>query len=98
MRKEVEGYISKDTTTGFRFLGRPKLPEVTWQVARKGRVNQLRNFREIPDICISFRSINDAFAVLTAQRSTPQVYAENRMVVEGNIVQVMTSVRCLNRV
>lgn len=70
-------------------------PQFAVQV-KNGRFIRLKERAARADLTISFKHLNAAFKVLTAQSGTPQAYAESRMTVRGNLNSAMITVRCLN--
>ncbi|CBL45653.1 Conserved hypothetical protein [gamma proteobacterium HdN1] len=50
-----------------------------------------------PDLSIRFKHITHAFLVLSFQESTARAFANDRMVVDGDLSYAMKMVRCLNR-
>lgn len=48
------------------------------------------------DLVVTFKNVESAFMVFTAQVGTAKAYAEHRMSVQGDLVYSMTLIRCLN--
>ena len=48
------------------------------------------------DIRITFRSVDAAFLVLTGQMGVARAYAEHRFMLNGDICQTMSLVRCID--
>lgn len=85
-----EGY-----TIGFAVLGE----SLGTRVQRQGAVfHRVPNDEHKPDLEIVFKHLSHAFLVLSFQESTPQAYANDRMVTHGDIGLTMRFVRCLDRV
>ena len=51
----------------------------------------------VPVSNFEFKHIEHAFLAMTFQESTPQAFANDRMVFEGDLAMAMTFVRCLTR-
>lgn len=48
------------------------------------------------DLIVTFKSMESAFLVFTAQCGTARAFAESRFIVNGDIPKAMSLVRCLN--
>ena len=70
--------------------------DIRERIAKGGAV-KLRGakLRDV-DVIVNFKNIECAFLTLTPQLSTPQAYAERRLLVKGDLVKVMSFSRCLN--
>jgi hypothetical protein len=92
IKKEVAAWEE-----GFTFMMKvfPHGPRMSVE-KRKGLL-VYRGFRpENADLVITFKSIESAFLVFTAQCGTCRAFAENRFIVVGDIPKAMSLVRCLN--
>ncbi len=49
------------------------------------------------DVSLKFKHLNHAFLVLSFQEGTAQAFANDRLLVDGEIADTMKLVRCLNR-
>jgi len=93
VQPELEGFPG-----GFRFemIVLPDGPSV------RLRLNAERSFEPDtapgkPDLSIQFKHIRHAYLVLSFQEGTVRAFANNRMVVDGDIAWAMRMVRILNR-
>ena len=50
-----------------------------------------------PDVSLKFKHLNHAFLVLSFQEGTARAFANDRLLVDGEIAHAMKLVRCLNR-
>ncbi len=82
---------------GFTFMLKvfPDGPRMT--VEKHGGVLRYLGFRpDTADLMITFKSLESAFLVFTAQCGTCQAFAENRFIVQGDLPRAMSLTRCLN--
>lgn len=63
---------------------------------RNGRLRYLGSKKKPADLIISFKTVEAAFLVMSAQLSTPQSYAEHRATLKGDSTAAMSLIRCLN--
>lgn len=50
-----------------------------------------------PDVAMKFKHLNHAFLVLSFQEATARAFANDRVLLDGEISHAMKLVRCLNR-
>jgi hypothetical protein len=70
--------------------------DIRERIARGGAVKPRGAKLRDVDVIVNFKNIECAFLALTPQLSTPQAYAERRLLVKGDLVKVMSFSRCLN--
>lgn len=76
----------------------PHGPEFTVQKQAAGTLYcKRRNDSIKPDLVISFKHVKHAFLILSFQESTALSFANDRMVLDGEINLGMIVVRCLDR-
>jgi hypothetical protein len=76
---------------------RPSGPALILQ-ERDGRFRTLSGIPdEAPASVFEFKHIEHAFLAMTFQESTPQAFANDRMIFEGDLAMAMKFVRCLTR-
>ena len=63
---------------------------------RKGRLIRRGSRPQTADLIVTFKSLDSAFLVFTAQCGTCRAFAENRFIVNGDTAKAMSLVRCLN--
>ncbi len=63
---------------------------------RNGRLRYLGMNKMPADLAISFKTLEGAFLVMSAQIGTPQSYAEHRATLKGDVSAAMSLIRCLN--
>lgn len=90
VKKEIEAYPDNLTIT-MNIL--PNGSSMTIQ--KQGSALQYIQNVQQPDLTISFKNIESAFMVLTAQIGTPQAYAEHRISVKGNVTYAVIFTRCM---
>lgn len=73
----------------------PKGPYMSLQ-KRNGRLKYMGLTKTNADLIITFKNIEAAFLIFTAQLSTAQGYAQHRISVKGDIEKAMSIIRCLN--
>ena len=76
----------------------PKGPAIYLRKHKSGSLQcvQLKQFAEV-DLTISFKHITHAFLVFSFQEGTAASFANERMLLNGEISEGMIVVRCLNR-
>jgi len=82
---------------GFRFMMKifPRGPRMTVE-KRRGILKYRGSAPESADLVITFKSLESAFLLFTAQCGTCQGFAESRFIVNGDISMAMSLTRCLN--
>jgi hypothetical protein len=94
VNKEVDGWAE-----GFQIMFEilPAGPFMTLQ-KQDGRLRYCGLIKTAADLVIDFKNVDTAFMMFTAQMSTAQAYAQHRLSVQGDIVNAMSMIRCLNMV
>lgn len=92
VRREVETW--KDPMTVMFEV----LPAGPYMVLEKkgGRLRYMGTKKIPADLVISFKTLEGAFLVMSAQIGTPQSYAEHRATLKGDVSSAMSLIRCLN--
>jgi len=82
---------------GFSFMMKifPNGPRMTVE-KRRGILKYRGSAPESADLVITFKSLESAFLLFTAQCGTCQGFAESRFIVNGDIPMAMSLTRCLN--
>ena len=82
---------------GFTFMMKifPNAPRMTVE-KRRGILKYRGSAPESADLIITFKSLESAFLLFTAQCGTCQGFAESRFIVNGDIPLAMSLTRCLN--
>ena len=62
-----------------------------------GALVNLTDYTDKPDLTMSFKHVTFAFLVFSFQEHTAQAYANERLVIDGDVPMSMKVVRCLNR-
>lgn len=94
IRRELLGFPD-GYTIGFSVLG----DALTLRIARRGdRFVLAPTSQAKPDLEIELKHIAHAFALLSFQESTPTAFANDRIVLHGDIGLSMRFTRCLDRV
>jgi len=86
-----------DWEEGFRFMMKvyPQGPRMS--VEKWKGILKFRGFPPEPaDLVITFKSLESAFLLFTAQCGTCQGFAESRFIVNGDVSRAMSLTRCLN--
>ncbi len=93
VQSELEGFPG-----GFRFemITLPDGPSVRLRLNAE-RAFEMDTAPGRPDLSIQFKHVRHAFLVLSFQEGTVRAFANNRMVVDGDIAWAMRMVRILNR-
>lgn len=90
----------KNLPDGFMFDMRA-LPNGPCFVMQKDSAGSLRYLGRTaprkPDVSLKFKHLNHAFLVLSFQEGTARAFANDRLLVDGEIAHTMKLVRCLNR-
>ncbi len=97
--KQIQGEI-KAFPAGFAFsMGvLPNGPDFTVQKQADGTLYCSRKNDTIPAaLTISFKHVKHAFLILSFQESTARSFANDRMLLDGEINLAMIVVRCLDR-
>lgn len=82
----------------FEMCVKPRGPGIVLQKQSDGSLKYLGDQSpQKPSLSIQFKHLAHAFLVLSFQESTARAFANDRMVVDGEISQAMKMVRCLNR-
>lgn len=86
-----------DWEEGFRFMMQvypqgPKMIVEKW----RGNLKFLGSGPGSADLVITFKSLESAFLLFTAQCGTCQGFAESRFIVNGDVTRAMSLTRCLN--
>lgn len=92
LKKEIASWEE-----GFTFMMRvfPVGPRMGVE-KRRGILLYRGSRPENADLIITFKSIESAFLVFTAQCGTARAFAESRFIVNGDLPKAMSLVRCLN--
>ena len=72
-------------------------PQFTIQVQQNGTLSLVKGDNLRPDLCIRFKHISLAFLVFSFQEGTARAFANERMVVDGDVSQGIRLIRCLNK-
>lgn len=62
-----------------------------------GTADVAKNPKVKPDLVIKFKHVAHAFLVLSFQEGTARAFANDRMIVDGDLSQAIRLVRCLNK-
>lgn len=82
----------------FEMCVKPNGPGLVMQKQPDGTFKYLGEQKpKKPDLSIQFKHMAHAFLVLSFQESTARAFANDRMVVDGEIAHALKMVRCLNR-
>lgn len=82
----------------FEMCVKPNGPGLVMQKQPDGTLKYLGEQKpKKPDLSIQFKHLAHAFLVLSFQESTARAFANDRMVVDGEIAHALKMVRCLNR-
>lgn len=65
-------------------------------IKKQGKLTLLPADSDVP-LLITFKHIKHAFLVLSFQENTAQAFANDRMILEGEVAQALAVVRILNR-
>lgn len=91
MKKEIEVW-NEGRKCGIGVL--PKGPAITLQ-KKEGRILFIGKGLKDPDVSFLFKNLDAAFMIFTAQMSSHQAVAENRVLVDGNNAYAMEMNRTL---
>ncbi|RLP53960.1 MAG: hypothetical protein D6160_12895 [Ketobacter sp.] len=100
---QVDERIQKEVArlpAGFVFDMRalPSGPCFVMQKVGESNLKYLGSESELPsDTSLKFKHLTHAFLVLSFQEGTAQAFANDRLLVDGEIAHAMKLVRCLNR-
>jgi len=95
---EVEKYWQKiENAQTFGFFIEPSGPCLLIERVNR-KIKTSSKCIENADILFIFKTLNSAFEVFTAQKSTIRSYAENRILIKGDIGEVMWFMRIVDRV
>lgn len=75
----------------------PAGPAFTTQVQPDGTLRLLKDFTARPDLCARFKHMSHAFLVLSFQEGTARAFANDRLLVDGDVGHAIRLVRCLSR-
>jgi len=95
IRREVERL-----PPGFMFEMRvlPNGPRMVMEKTEQGQLQYLgRQAPRTPDVSLKFKHLTHAFLVFSFQEGTAQAFANDRLLLDGDIGYSMKLVRCLNR-
>jgi len=93
-----EEIVALPTAFAFSMRVLPSGPEFTVQKQPDGTLYCKRKNDKIPaELTISFKHVKHAFLVLSFQESTARSFANDRMLLDGEIDLGMVVVRCLDR-
>lgn len=82
----------------FEMCVKPNGPGLVMQKQPDGTLKYLGvHTPKKPDLSIQFKHMAHAFLVLSFQESTARAFANDRMIVDGEISNALKMVRCLNR-
>lgn len=93
VQRELSG-MPDGIVIGFSVLGDRAAMRL---VCREGRLSRLPNSHPA-DLDIIFKHIKHAFTVLSFGETTPQAFAKQRFITQGDAALSMRFTRCLNRV
>lgn len=93
-QKEVQGFA---VGTTIQMLVMPNVAQFTLEVLENGRFKIIKQLDKKADLIIKFKHVSLAFLVFSFQESTTESFARDRMVADGDIVDAVRMVRCLNR-
>lgn len=94
LKDEVSGF---PTDFIFQMIVLPKGSSFTLQVQADKSLKRLDNFTGKPDLSIKFKHLTHAFLVFSFQESTSRAFANDRMIVDGDVSFAIRLVRCLNK-
>lgn len=80
----------------FRLCVAPGTPSLTMKKQGDALIS-LSDYDQKPDLTMTFKHVTFAFLVFSFQEHTAQAYANERLVIDGDIPMSMKVVRCLNR-
>lgn len=92
VKKEVDAW---DEGFSIMFEILPRGPYMSLQ-KKNGKLKYLGLKKSEADLIINFKNVDTAFMIFTAQMSTAKGYAQHRLSVQGDLVQAMSLIRCLN--
>ncbi len=97
-----DSYVKKEISRwdeGFTVMMkvRPEGPSLAWEKLN-GRIRYMVSRSVEADLVILIKNLDTALLMVTAQIGTFHAYAQNRIALEGNIVDAMILTRCLNAV
>lgn len=75
----------------------PSGPNFTAQVQPDGSLALLKNFTGKAGLVIKFKHMSHAFLVFSFQEGTARAFANDRMLVDGDVSHAIRLVRCLNK-
>ncbi|WP_277606359.1 hypothetical protein [Acinetobacter sp. NIPH 2699] len=75
----------------------PNGPAFVARVIEGKQLELLSNFKGQPNLTITFKHLTHAFLVFSFQESTAQAFANDRMLVNGDVSFAIRLVRCLNK-
>ncbi|MDI6850379.1 MAG: hypothetical protein QMD82_00350 [bacterium] len=94
---EVKKYWQKiKNSNSFGFLIEPSGPCLLIE-KQNSKIKSALECSEKADILFIFKTLNSAFEVFTAQKSTISAYLENRILIKGDIGEVMWFMRIVDR-
>lgn len=94
---EVERYWQKiENSNSFGFFIEPSGPCLIIE-RQEGKIKTSSKCNENADILFIFKTLSSAFEVFTARKSTIRSYAENRILIKGDIGDVMWFIRIVER-
>lgn len=82
----------------FEMRALPSGPAVVMQKRGEGQLLYVGSSRAEPvDVSLKFKHLTHAFLVLSFQEGTAQAFANDRLLVDGDLSDALKLVRCLNR-
>ena len=102
MASQVDSEIQQEIAqfpAGFRLSMNvfPHGPQFVLEVDAEHRLQLVKQLTEKPDLTITFKHLHHAFLVFSFQESTARSFANDRMIVDGDISYAIRLVRCLNK-
>jgi hypothetical protein len=96
---EVKGELS-DLAPGFviQMMVLPRGASFYVQVQADKTLKRLASIEGKPDLSVKFKHVNHAFLVFSFQESTPRAFANDRIIVDGDVSVAIRFVRILNKV
>ncbi|MCL6269702.1 hypothetical protein M3P05_07090 [Sansalvadorimonas sp. 2012CJ34-2] len=75
----------------------PSGPGFMVKVEEQGHLTLVSDRTQKPDLSITFKHLSFAFLVFSFQESTARSFANDRMVLDGEVSHAIRLVRCLNK-
>ncbi len=80
-----------------RMMVLPRGANFTLQVQADKTLKRLDGFDGKPDLAVKFKHVSHAFLVFSFQESTPRAFANDRIIVDGDVSHAIRFVRILNK-